>query len=159
HRRDPGLPRARAEAGQQLLQRPGRAVHRGAAAANAGGEASDRRHRAAAVLAVARGKRGPRLAELTLPGASHRPLRFPELKTLLFTGVLVTTLFLVLLPVLLLIFYSFSVGTPSGPLKLGLDAWRRMAAEPVILTSLWHTIQLLVAVHAISFPVAIVISW
>ena len=43
---------------------------------------------------------------------------------MLFASVLLITLFLVLFPVVLLVFYSFSVGTPNEPLRLGLDAWR-----------------------------------
>ena len=58
----------------------------------------------------------------------------------------------------MLVFYSFSVGPPAGPLQLGLDAWRHALASPVILGSLLNTIKLLVAIHIISFPIAVTVA-
>ena len=82
-----------------------------------------------------------------------------EAQTVLFTAVLMITLFLVLFPVVLLVFYSFSVGTPNEPLRLGFDAWRNAVDNPLILTSVLNTVKLLLSIHAISFPVAIIIAW
>src|SRR5579862_1467283 len=82
-----------------------------------------------------------------------------ELQAVLFTGVLLVTLFLVLFPVGMLIVYSFSVGPAAGPLQLGLDAWRHALASPMILGSLFNTIRLLLAIHLISFPLAVLLAW
>jgi iron(III) transport system permease protein len=98
------------------------------------------------------------MAELTLPAPRHLPHAL-ELQAVLFTGVLLLTLFLVLFPIAMLIFYSFSVGPPAGPLRLGLDAWENALASPMILGSLLNTIKLLLAIHLISFPVAVTLAW
>lgn len=94
-----------------------------------------------------------------LPGFVRRALRLLEVQTVLFAAVLMATLFLVLFPVLLLIFYSFSVGTAAEPLRLGLDAWRHAVDNPQILSSVLNTVKLLLSIHMISFPVAIAIAW
>jgi iron(III) transport system permease protein len=94
-----------------------------------------------------------------LPILGWRAARLFEVQTVLFASVLLITLFLVLFPVVLLVFYSFSVGTPTGPLRLGLDAWRNAVDNPLILTSVLNTIKLLLSIHMISFPVAIAIAW
>ncbi len=99
------------------------------------------------------------MAELALPGLTQRPRRGFELQAVLFIGVLLVTLFLVLFPIAMLVFYSFSVGPPAGPLLLGLDAWRHALESPVILGSLLNTIKLLVAIHIISFPIAVTVAW
>ena len=71
-----------------------------------------------------------------LPGFIRRALRLFEVQTVLFVGVLMATLFLVLFPVVLLIFYSFSVGTPAEPLRLGFDAWRHAVDKERFRTAL-----------------------
>jgi len=98
------------------------------------------------------------VADLTLAAPAPRS-RSLELQAVLFTGVLLVTLFLVLFPIGMLIFYSFSVGPPAGTLQLGLDAWRHALESPTILGSLLNTIRLLLAVHLISFPVALGLAW
>jgi iron(III) transport system permease protein len=85
--------------------------------------------------------------------------RLFELQVLLFVAVLVTSLFLILLPVTLLILYSFSVGAPGQPLQFGLDAWRHAIENPTIFTSVINTVKLLIAIHATAFPIAITIAW
>jgi iron(III) transport system permease protein len=94
-----------------------------------------------------------------LPKLARRAGRLMETQTVLFASVLLITMFLVLFPVVLLIFYSFSVGNPNGPLVLGLDAWRNAIDNPEIFTSILNTIKLLLSIHMISFPVAIAIAW
>jgi iron(III) transport system permease protein len=99
------------------------------------------------------------MAEFALPAPARRSRSGLELQAVLFIAVLLITLFLVLFPIALLIFYSFSVGPPAGPLQLGLDAWRHALESPLILGSLLNTIKLLVSIHLISFPVAVTIAW
>jgi iron(III) transport system permease protein len=93
-----------------------------------------------------------------LPNLARRAGRLLEVQTVLFTTVLLTTLFLVLFPVVLLIFYSFSVADPAAPLQLGLDAWRNAVDNPQIIGSVLNTIKLLLSIHVISFPVAVTIA-
>jgi iron(III) transport system permease protein len=102
-------------------------------------------------------KSRPAVAELVL--SSPRQVRGLELQAVLFVGVLLVTLFVVLFPIALLIFYSFSVGAAGGPLQLGLDAWRHALESPMILGSLLNTIKLLLAIHLISFPLAVTLAW
>jgi iron(III) transport system permease protein len=97
------------------------------------------------------------VAELALSGPRYRGTI--ELQAVLFAGVLLLTLFLVLFPIAMLIFYSFSVGPPAGPLQLGLDAWENALASPMVLGSLFNTVKLLLAIHLISFPVAVTLAW
>jgi iron(III) transport system permease protein len=98
------------------------------------------------------------MTELILPAPRQLP-RTIELQGVLFTGVLLLTLFLVLFPIAMLILYSFSVGPPAGPLQLGLDAWENALASPMILGSLLNTVKLLLAIHLISFPLAVTLAW
>jgi iron(III) transport system permease protein len=102
--------------------------------------------------------RGPVVAEFALSAPRQLP-RTIELQGVLFTGVLLLTLFLVLFPIAMLILYSFSVGPPAGPLQLGLDAWENALASPMILGSLLNTVKLLLAIHLISFPLAVTLAW
>jgi iron(III) transport system permease protein len=97
------------------------------------------------------------MADLALPAPWQG--RGLELQAVLFTGVLLMTLFLVLFPIGMLIVYSFSVGPPAGPVQLGLEAWRHALASPTILGSLFNTVRLLLAIHLISFPLAVTLAW
>ena len=85
--------------------------------------------------------------------------RLFELRTILFAVVLLVTLFLVLYPVLLIIFYSFSSAEAGADFVFGLDAWHRALSEPAMFGSIVNTIKLLVAIHVIAFPVAVLIAW
>ncbi|HEY4136595.1 MAG TPA: iron ABC transporter permease [Alphaproteobacteria bacterium] len=82
-----------------------------------------------------------------------------ETQRLLFAIVLLTTAFLVLLPVVLLISYSFVESLPGQPLNLGFDAWRHAVESPLIMGSLVNSVLLLLSTHSISLPVAVVIAW
>jgi iron(III) transport system permease protein len=99
------------------------------------------------------------MAEIALPPVGGRVRRMFEFRTVLFTVVLLVTLFLVLYPVLLIIFYSFSVAETGADFVFGLDAWKRALSEPAMFGTIVNTIKLLVAINIISFPVAVVVSW
>jgi iron(III) transport system permease protein len=94
-----------------------------------------------------------------VPRFVRRAPRLLETQTLLFTVVLLTTMLLVLLPVVLLIAYSFVESLPNQPLRLGFDAWQHAVESPLIMGSLVNSILLLLAIHGISLPVAVVIAW
>ena len=99
------------------------------------------------------------MAEIVLPEAGSRTRRLFEFRTLLFAAVLLTTLFLVLYPVVLIVFYSFSAAETGADFVFGLDAWQSALREPAMFGTIINTVKLLVAINLISFPVAIVISW
>ncbi|MGE5539501.1 MAG: ABC transporter permease [Gemmatimonas sp.] len=82
-----------------------------------------------------------------------------DLRTIVYMVVLTMALVFVLLPVLLLIAFSVSVGSPAEPIRLGLDGWRHAIENPTVFGSIVNTVKLLVTIHAISFPIAIVIAW
>ncbi|MGE0651508.1 MAG: ABC transporter permease, partial [Alphaproteobacteria bacterium] len=99
------------------------------------------------------------MAEIALPPVGGRLRRMFEFRTVLFAVVLLVTLFLVLYPVLLIIFYSFSVAETGADFVFGLDAWKRALSEPAMFGTIVNTVKLLVAINIISFPVAVVVSW
>ena len=85
--------------------------------------------------------------------------RLFELQGLLFLAVLMTSLFLILLPVVLLIFYSFSAGAPGEAFRLGFDAWEHAFENPRIMESVFNTLKLLLAIHGTALPIGILVSW
>jgi iron(III) transport system permease protein len=99
------------------------------------------------------------MAEIAVSGVAPRRLPQIELQALLYAAVLLTLLFLVLFPVVMLVLYSFSVGMPGTPLQLGFEGWARAIADPVITRSVLNSVKVLLAIHGISFPVAILIAW
>ncbi len=99
------------------------------------------------------------MAEIAVPPLTSRALRFFELRTVLFSIVLLVTLFLVLYPVLLIIFYSFSSAEVGEDFVFGWDAWRYALSEPAMFGTIINTLKLLLVINLIAFPVAVVISW
>lgn len=93
------------------------------------------------------------------PRFVRRIPRLLETQRLLFVIVLLTTMFLVLLPVVLLIANSFVESLPNQPLRLGFDAWAHAVESPLIMGSLKNSALLLLATHSISLPVAVMIAW
>jgi iron(III) transport system permease protein len=100
------------------------------------------------------------ISPISLPTRVWRQTsRLFELQVVLFVAVLVATLLLVLLPVVLLILYSFSTAAPAQPFALGLRAWRFALDDPTIVHSVFNTIKLLVAIHGVGLPVGVMIAW
>ena len=99
------------------------------------------------------------MAEIAVPPLSARAVRFFELRTVLFTLVLLITLFLVLYPVLLIIFYSFSAAEVGDDFVFGWDSWRYALNEPAMFGTIVNTLKLLLAINIIAFPIAVVVSW
>jgi iron(III) transport system permease protein len=99
------------------------------------------------------------MAEVTMPFMERQARQFFELRTILFTLVLLTTLFLVLYPVLLIIFYSFSSAEVGEDFVFGWDAWKYALSEPAMFGTIINTLKLLLAINLIAFPIAVVISW
>lgn len=100
------------------------------------------------------------MAELALsPLAGGRVSRMFELRTILFTIVLLATLFLVLYPVILVAVYSFNAGELRGTFEFGLDPWRYALSDPSMFGTIINSLKLLVAIHGIALPIAVLISW
>jgi iron(III) transport system permease protein len=99
------------------------------------------------------------MAEIALPPLAGRARQFFELRTVLFTLTLLVTLFLVLYPVLLIIFYSFSSAEVGEDFVFGWDAWNYALSEPAMFGTIFNTLKLLLAINLIAFPIAVVISW
>lgn len=100
------------------------------------------------------------MAELALaPQAGSRISRLFELRTILFTIVLLATVFLVLYPVLLVALYSFNAGEMRGTFEFGLEPWRYALSDPSMFGTIINSLKLLVAIHGIALPIAVLISW
>lgn len=100
------------------------------------------------------------MADMAIPSmAASRRLPALEFQAVLYVLVLATLLFLVLFPVFLLVFYSFSVNSTAEPLRLGWEGWQRAVSDPLILESVVNSIRILFAVHGISLPVAVLLAW
>lgn len=68
--------------------------------------------------------------------------------------------FYVIYPIVLIFIQSFNIaGVVLGSYEFSFENWRRAFAEPGILESLWNTIFIFFAYTAISFPLAVIISW
>ncbi|MFT5539077.1 MAG: iron(III) transport system permease protein [Alphaproteobacteria bacterium] len=99
------------------------------------------------------------MAEVTMPFIERHARQFFELRTILFTLVLLITLFLVLYPVLLIVFYSFSSAEVGEDFVFGWDAWKYALNEPAMFGTIVNTLKLLLAINLIAFPIAVIISW
>jgi iron(III) transport system permease protein len=100
------------------------------------------------------------MAEVALAHPSgSRTSRLFELRTVLFTIIMLLTVFLVLYPVLLIAVYSFDVGEARGKFEFGLDSWRYALSDPTMLGAIVNSLKLLVSIHGIALPIAVVIAW
>ncbi|MQA66999.1 MAG: ABC transporter permease subunit [Alphaproteobacteria bacterium] len=100
------------------------------------------------------------MAEVALsPHSGSRTSRLFELRTILFTIVLLVTLFLVLYPVLLIVLYSFNAGEARATFEFGLEPWRYALSDPSMFGTILNSLKLLVAIHGIALPIAVAISW
>ncbi len=70
-----------------------------------------------------------------------------------------TLVFLVLYPVVLILFNSFNVSPLGSPPQLGLNEWREAFANPGIFQSIVNTFKVAFTRQAISFPLAIFLAW
>ncbi len=85
---------------------------------------------------------------------SHNTARFIMAVLILFFG------FYVIYPIILIFIQSFNIaGVVTGSYEFSLENWRKAFEEPGILESLWNTIFIFFAYTAISFPLAVIISW
>lgn len=67
--------------------------------------------------------------------------------------------FLVLYPIILIVFNSFQVARPGAAPVYGLEGWRVALSEPGMRQAVYNTFALLLTRQAISFPFAIFLAW
>lgn len=81
-----------------------------------------------------------------------------ELKTLVVAFTLLLLAFVVLYPIVLLLFYSFIVTKPYEATQFGLSAWRFAISDPGMLKSMWNTVVVAVLRQGIAFPIALLFA-
>ena len=89
----------------------------------------------------------------------RRAVKPIDLQTLLFVFVLITVLFLVVYPIILVVLNSFQIAPPGRPRVFGWDGWRAALSEPGMRGSIYNTLTLLLVRQAIAFPIAILVTW
>ncbi|HEY4134666.1 MAG TPA: iron ABC transporter permease [Alphaproteobacteria bacterium] len=101
------------------------------------------------------------VSDMPLGGAAEegrRRRRF-ERRTLYFTLVLLAVAFVVVYPILLLLFQSFQVGQFGTPTVTGLDNWRTALNDPAMRGAVVNTLTLTMTRQVISFALGIMIAW
>jgi iron(III) transport system permease protein len=92
--------------------------------------------------------------------AALRPRRRTPGIGLFIMGVLILLFgFYIIYPIALIFVQSFNVSIVVGTFEFSYENWRRAFEEPGTLESLWNTIFVYLAYTAISFPLAVLISW
>jgi iron(III) transport system permease protein len=87
-------------------------------------------------------------------------MRRVEPSTLFYWAILGGLAFFVLYPIGLLLINSLNVADdPTQPAQYSLDAWRDALAASGIRGSLLNTVKVVAAVQAITFPLALALSW
>lgn len=97
------------------------------------------------------------MATLTSSGALTR--RRWDLETLGYTLILTVLAFLVIYPLLLLVFSSFQTNRPGEALVIGLDGWGAAISEPGMRQAIYNTLTLTLARQLIAFPLAVLLAW
>ena len=84
----------------------------------------------------------------------------PKVGTFIMAVLILFFSFYVVYPILLIFVQSFNVaGVIVGEYNFSFDNWRKAFAEPGVMESLGNTVFVFVSYTAISFPLAVVISW
>src|SRR5215207_7331001 len=95
----------------------------------------------------------------TLVWVRPRRWRVPNPQSAIGWALLALLAILVLCPIGLLLVDSFQMERPGQAPAFGLEGWRIALTEPGVLTSIWNTAAVTVAVQAISLPLAIALAW
>jgi iron(III) transport system permease protein len=95
----------------------------------------------------------------TLVWVRPRRWRVPNPQSAIGWALLALLAILVLCPIGLLLVNSFQMERPGQAPAFGLEGWRIALTEPGVLTSIWNTAAVTVAVQAISLPLAIALAW
>jgi iron(III) transport system permease protein len=94
---------------------------------------------------------GPVPARLSLPSI--------ERSTLLLIPLLAVLAFVVLYPTGTILLNGVFVSQPGGGTRVAFDAWQSVLSRPGMAPAILNTLQVVLTVQLISFPIAIVISW
>jgi iron(III) transport system permease protein len=90
----------------------------------------------------------------------REPLRAgPALSTVLCTLALLTVGFLVVYPIVLLLYHSFEVGPLGRTTHWGLDNWQSALETPGIVMALWNTVSLAVTRQGIAIVLGVTLAW
>ena len=96
-------------------------------------------------------------AALDLPARRGLP-RF-ELQTILGTLLLLLVASVVLFPLALIIFQSFTVPIAPGQTELGLAGWQAVFSESSLRIAIGNTLSLVLARQVVALPLAVVMAW
>jgi iron(III) transport system permease protein len=97
-------------------------------------------------------------AALDLPPARRGLPRF-ELQTILGTLLLLLVATVVLFPLALIIFQSFTVPIAPGQTELGLAGWQAVFSESSLRIAIGNTLSLVLARQVVALPLAVVMAW
>lgn len=82
-----------------------------------------------------------------------------DIASLCYTLILTVLAFLVIYPLLLLVFSSFQTNRPSDAVAIGLDGWRAAITEPGMRQAIYNTLTLTFARQLVAFPLAVLLAW
>ena len=100
-----------------------------------------------------------RLVEARAGVAPSRRRGRIETQTLFYTAVLLLITFVVVYPIVLLLYQSFQVGQFGTPTVWGLANWRAALSEPAMRDAVINTITLTATRQAIAFVIGVPIAW
>ena len=99
---------------------------------------------------------------MSIPETLERPLSFSlrlNWQSLLMTLMLLLVAFLVLTPLVLLVFNSFQVARPGAPIVYGLQGWRKAFTTPGILDAMANTFKLAITRQLIALISGTFLAW
>src|SRR5579859_1355422 len=82
-----------------------------------------------------------------------------EVQTILGTLLLLLVGSVVLFPILLIGYQSFTVPVAPGQTVFGLDGWQAVFTEPSLRTAVSNTLVLTLARQVIALPLAVLMAW
>lgn len=94
-----------------------------------------------------------------LPLTAPRFIPPLEVHTLLGTLLLLVVGSLVLYPILLIVYQSFTVPIAPGQTQLGLAGWQAVLTEPSLRTAVGNTLLLTLARQVVALPIAVLMGW
>jgi iron(III) transport system permease protein len=98
-------------------------------------------------------------AALAFGGQRRTSLPRLELQTVLGTLLLLLVGGVVLFPIALIAYQSFTVPIAPGQTQLGLDGWQAVLTEPSLRSAVVNTLLLVLARQAVALPIAVLMAW
>lgn len=91
--------------------------------------------------------------------APRRLLPRADLQTILGTVLLLVVGTLILFPIVLIAYQSFTVPIAPGQTQLGLAGWQAVFTESSLRTAVANTLELILARQAVALPLAVIMAW